>query len=49
MFSSGAGDSAMPSDAVTDEMIDEMNAVMQQGGTPMVALASDDMPAMKSP
>ena len=49
MFSTGAGDSAMPSDAVTDEMIDEMNAVMQQGGTPMVALASDDMPAMKSP
>ena len=49
VFDSGAGASGLPSDAMTQDDVDEMNAVMQDEETPTVAPADDDMPMDDAP
>ncbi len=46
VFASGAGTSGLPSDAQSPELIDEMNAAMQDQGTPAEVAADDPMPDM---
>lgn len=49
VFASGAGASGMPSDAMTDEEVDDMNQAMQDEQTPTEAPVDEDMPMDDAP
>ena len=49
VFASGANASGLPSDAVSDEVTNEMNDVMEDEETPLVVEASEPMPEAQEP